>query len=506
MGASLVSSQVNASLSSDLAKLRPRSFLGRWDSWWFPPFVTVTLAGVVFAASSMRLAFPALTVLLGVVLFARSKPNYVSLLCWVWFLSPLMRRVIDYRSGTDATIVLLTPYAVAFVPALSILYDWPQIWNRRAWPLLVMLLAVVYGTIIGLTNFSVASVLQIVVIWLSPLTFALFLVRYRADAAAYFASFERSMIAGTAFAGVYGIYQYFTMPAWDALWMKTLGNTTFGFPTPMQVRVFSVLNAPQILALFVSVGILLAVRSRGWLRFVAVPSGILVLVLSMARTAWVSLSIGLLYTVWRLPPKQRLQILAIGFSCCIALGVVLQDPDVNFAVTQRVNTLSNVGGDDSIVTRVQGHLALLENMTRFPFGLGLGGQQTGSDKGPYDAMLGHGGKYVMQNDSTLAAFLISLGLFGTLLAMVSFAAITLRVITFSGAGRQIATPLKAIYIVIATEFLLDNIINGPGAFVTWSCVGFSFALWGGFGSEARLAVNGAPTTSAMPPIAEKSIA
>jgi hypothetical protein len=64
-------------------------------------------------------AYPLMAVLLALYLYRRNLPGYVTLVCWLWFATPLVRRVLDYRAGwTQPTAVLLGPPLAACVPVL----------------------------------------------------------------------------------------------------------------------------------------------------------------------------------------------------------------------------------------------------------------------------------------------------------------------------------------------------------------------------------------------------
>jgi hypothetical protein len=274
-------------------------------------------------------------------------------------------------------------------------------------------------------------------------------------------------------AGAYGIYQYFTLPKWDALWMVHLGNASFGLPRPMELRVFSIMNAPQILALFLSVGILLALHSKGKTRFIAAPVGALALVLTSARTAWVSFLVGLVYLVLKARSRLRMQILLVGTASLVLFGITLQDPRVALAVSQRMGTLSDVGSDDSFVVRMEGYQALFASIADYPFGLGLGGQANGNDVNEHS--IGTGGKAVMQGDSALAAVIISLGGCGTLLAAVSFLLLVSACFRLKGTPGSPPEAVKMLTLVLSAELLFNNIVNGPGGFLAWSILAMCLA-------------------------------
>ena len=281
------------------------------------------------------------------------------------------------------------------------------------------------------------------------------------------------MLYGTLVAGTYGIYQYFALPRWDSFWMENVRNVTFGPARPMEIHVFSVMNAPQILALFLAVGMLLALHSQDKLRFIAVPVAALAFVLTSARTAWVSFLVGLLYLVSKAHSRLRLQLLLVVAVSLVLFAVALEDPRVAFIVSQRINTLSDVSHDDSFISRVEGHEELLSGISDVPFGLGLGSQENGS--GVLEHTVGKHHPAVMQGDSTVAAIVTSLGGAGSLLAAASF------LFFASSALRLCATPggpaeaIKMLALVLLTEVLFNNIINGPAGFLSWTILALCLA-------------------------------
>src|SRR6266852_1783879 len=70
----------------------------------------------------LRVALPAMALLVGVILYASRPILYVQYSLWVWFLTPLVRRLVDWRFGyTDPNIILLAPFLVAGIAGLTVL-------------------------------------------------------------------------------------------------------------------------------------------------------------------------------------------------------------------------------------------------------------------------------------------------------------------------------------------------------------------------------------------------
>ena len=86
-------------------------------------------------AGLLRIVFPVLSFVIGVFLFWRSKPLYVGLVCWLWFVTPFLRRVADFQSGWSATsAVLLAPYLTASISAITLLTALKHFSERRSLP------------------------------------------------------------------------------------------------------------------------------------------------------------------------------------------------------------------------------------------------------------------------------------------------------------------------------------------------------------------------------------
>ncbi len=74
-------------------------------------FVLATLAMLTgLGGRAANFAYVGLAVLVGGVLIQRSPVMYSSFSLWLWFLTPFVRRVLDYRHGWNPTnVVLLAP-------------------------------------------------------------------------------------------------------------------------------------------------------------------------------------------------------------------------------------------------------------------------------------------------------------------------------------------------------------------------------------------------------------
>ncbi len=427
----------------------------------------VLIGAALFSPASRFLvyAFPAASLVLAVYLLRKDKGSYVGFVCWLYILTPFVRRVIDYKTGSPETTSMLAPFLASLVCMISLLPRWSEVLNGRGAAMIYVLGAIFYGGFTTLLQLRVSELFMGLSLWLGPLFFGLFLYLERQNVKEMYAGFESAMIGGTLVAGGYGIFQYFFPPAWDSLWMEVNHLISIGPADPMQLRVFSTMNAPQVLGAFLVVGILVTFRSTSRLKFVAIPAGVVSLVLSMSRSAWLAMAAGAVYLCFRLPNRERTKLIFVAASCAVVLMAAAQIPAVNETISSRFDSLTDVKHDESANDRAETYQSVIQNLSRSPFGLGIGVEAQGRAS-VSDA----------EHDSTIVNMLLSLGVLGS--AVFAFGLATLFAkILLAEAGRDTAglTALQAALVALMAEAALNNVLTGPVAFLTWSAIGLGYA-------------------------------
>jgi len=435
----------------------------------------LSLAGAFSPASKAMIAlYPAGAFLLAIFAYKRWKPAYAGLVCWLWFFSPFIRRVVDWKAGGNSSPILLASFLAAAVPGLFLVGDWSGLLSKRTGPMLFVFGGIFYGSVIALTHFRFFGLAQALLAYVSPILFAFFLYAERNRYREIYKGFEFAFLSATIVTGVYGIYQFLYLTPWDTTWMLNADLESIGLPEPMLVRVFGTMNAPQVFAAFMMCGVILAFRSQTRLRFLAGPIGFAALVLTMARSSWLALVAGLIYLCFYLTNKQRLQLMG-AILLCGALGVAaMQNSGISEVVNKRVQSLSSGKGDDSVSTRIADYGTLWHMMANEPFGLGLGDDAAGANS-EGAASTSNGG--IASRDSTITTVLLSMGWIGS--AAFAVGTLFLCFDIFVGVGRgpdeSLLTPLRAILIGLICEVPLNNISAGPVAFLVWCCIGFCLA-------------------------------
>lgn len=441
---------------------RPSHSYSRERRWLVYFGIGITVLMFTPAARGLVALIPIAAVWLAFRFFAKDKGAYVELLCWSYITSSLVRRVVDFHSGVTESVLLAVPLIILLVPVIYLLGRWTRVMNRDSAPFGCLLMALAYGAVLACLSFHALDLMTELPLWLLPLCFGIFLYAEREHAGELFASLERAMVGGTLFAGLYGIYQYFVLPAWDAAWMLQSEMVTIGKAEPLEVRVFSTMNAPQVLAAFLMLGILLAYRSQLRYRWPAVVAGMMALALSAARTAWLALAVGILYLVIRSSTSERIRTLKFVGACSAVLIVATLIPAVNDTLSSRFSSLSNGAEDDSAADRSETYNDILRDLTVQPFGRGIG--------------VDDGDLVDAKHDSSIVNMLVSLGAFGSIMYVIGFSSIYRRILLPRTQQTTSLLTLQAGAVALLAETPLNNVLDGPVAFLTWSFLALALSF------------------------------
>lgn len=430
--------------------------------WVLSLFVALTAA--MIASPVARLAvylFPALTFAVALYTYVRSKPVYAGLVCWLWILTPFIRRLVDWRAGwIPATLVQTAPVLACYAAIPFMLFDWKRLFDRAA-PVLAGVAAIFYGVGIAVLNHNhLSEVVGNLVFWISPLCFGLFVCHNRDDASGIYRAVASTFIWALPVMGIYGLVQYFYLPAWDRLWIENSNLVSIGSAAPQSFRLFGSLNSPQALGSFLLIGLLFTFHSVTKLKYLSVPAALLALTLTGARSAWLGFSVGLIYLFFHIPTRQRLQITASAVLAFILLLVAFQS-DAKQSVFNRFQSLTDPT-DNSLNTRYRGYQALLPKFLDEPYGGGIGFDQ---------GELSQGTEGLATGDSAVIALLLSLGLIGTVVYISGF---SLLLVGPRGRASSERTVLKACVFAIVSEALLTNIVEGQSGFLLWSTAALCF--------------------------------
>jgi hypothetical protein len=397
------------------------------------------------AVSILRIALCVCPVAIALTLLQTSDQTYIQFTLWIWFIAPLVRRIIDQRFGfADQNLVLLAPVLVTTLSACCI-KDIPHS-NLTLRPFLLCIAAVTYGCMIGLLLNPSAEVLYGYLSWLSPILFGLFVYMRSSNYPELRAALQKTLLQCVAALGIYGIYQYISPPVWDVYWWQSLPFglvAAFGRPTPYEIRVWSSMNAPQPFAAVMGMCLLLILSIRNKYMVPIAAIGLAAFSLTLVRTEWLGLAVGLIYLASRL--KTVVLLLSIGPTQKI--------------IEARIESFTHLGSDDSVSTRLAMYQHLTGDLIQNPYGHGVGNKEV---------YLGY------SLDSGPLKMLFNFGVLGTLLYLAGTLAALCTLISSHDNTDIFALGCTAILLSAFAKFLsLSSFMNASGVLV-WLAIGMGF--------------------------------
>jgi hypothetical protein len=446
---------------------------GQFTRGSFGIALAVGLSGLAITAlwlagngNLLRIAIPGAALFVGVVLYLSQPIRYVEYSLWLWFLTPLIRRLVDWRFGyADPNFVLLCPLLVSGVAGLALLYPSRARTTTRI-PASFMLCgtAIIYAVVIDGIRQPSAETVYGLVDWLCPLIFGLhfYLNWHRYEE--YRAVVSRTFLWAVPILGAYGIYQFFALPAWDSYWLTNanldLANASFGRPEPLLVRVWSTMNGPGPFANTMMAGLLLLLVLRSRWKVPAAVAGYLSFLLSIVRTAWLSWLIGLFLILKRANPRAigRILLSIIILAACIL--PLASDPRMATVISDRMKTFSDIQQDGSFQARSAMYESVLNDVIQSPVGYGFRNRGTI-----------HG--FVV--DSGILVNIFTLGWLGSLFFATGILALCLKLRRPVDRGDQFPIAAKAIVVALLAQIIGGNIFVSVTGAMFWLFAGLSMA-------------------------------
>ena len=386
----------------------------------------VVLLLAVNAGGPLRWLYPVAAVAIGIRLLAASTADYVGFVIWIWALSPLVRRIADSQAGwQDASLVLLTPYlvtSICFVQVAARALVLPATFRVQRLPgrtmFLLSALGVACSVPLGFAARNGGAALE-TLNWIVPLGFACYLAACRDEVR----QLERAVVTTLArvatVTGAYGVYQFFSLPDWDAIWMLNSGMRSIGYAEAFAVRVFSTMHSPGVLGYFIVAPLVLwlARPSAGGLATVCLAS--IVLLLSQVRTAWLGFAVSAMLVLPAVKLATGLRVVVLVLLGALCITPFLQVPEVSDRVTRRLETLGDLPAyDQSALSRLDGHVRVMKFVSAHPFGAGIGASPPEIEES------------VGMRDSIAIAGLVQFGIVGTLLYGAGLCLLTVRLIQY----------------------------------------------------------------------------
>jgi hypothetical protein len=401
--------------------LQPRP---AWIAIFGLVFLTIlgTFSGM---GSLMRLIFPIGSLGIGTFLYQRYPILYNGFFWWLWFLTPFLARIIDFRNGWDPSrLILLAPYLVSLLLLKTFFQHLPRANHIGGGPLIMAFVAVCYGLLIGLVNGTPIVVVRNFLDWLIPIIYGFHLLVNWKDYPKYRQNFQRVFVWGTLVMGAYGIFQYIVAPEWDRYWLIESGMfSSAGNPEPFGMRIWSTMNSQGPFATTMQAGLLLLLTSQGSLRIPAAIVGFLSFLMTLVRSNWGAFCLALVIFLPSLNQKlqMRLIVTILTLAICIIPFTTIEPFASN--LNTRLQTISNLEQDGSFQDRkglfeIAIQFALSEYVGR---GIGSGGA--------YDQKTG---KWVSASiDNGILVLLFTIGWLGTIVYLAGLIPMLLNVLKIS---------------------------------------------------------------------------
>lgn len=413
--------------------------------------------------------FPLSSIAVGIFLYLRAPELYVGFTWWLWFLGVFVRRVIDYQSN-DITpgIYELTPIAVTMISFATLLRHLPKTYNRDSLPFILCLGSIFYSFLNGLIQRNSLNVVVYFALRLSsPILFSFHLFINWRDYPSYRQTIQRAFLWGVLVMGVYGIWQFSSLPEWDKFWLDQIGKSLGAESNSTSEyfgRVFSTALAPQHFAGIMIAGLLLLLCNKDSpINFAATGIGYLTFLLSRSRAGWMGWLIGLFFFIPSLNSRLKMRVfVVIVLSSLLVIPLTFIEP-FSTIIGSRLETFSNLEDDHSLNVRQEGYNELLNEALAEVFGRGAGfGLAEGADISVFDG--------------AVLPMLFSLGWFGVLPFLVGtllllyplFLMTENRFDAFSNAAR-------AITLGIAAQIGFNFIFVGQLGMVFWGFLGIALA-------------------------------
>ena len=400
----------------------------------------------------------------------RSDPgSHLQAALFLFAFSPLARRVVDLSAGYDpAGLMLVGPMLAILVPVPSLwgLLESRTIADSRIAPNVVVAGCVTYAAALSLFQGNVFDAASGVLKWMAPLLYAASLAQ-SCDRDRMVQAATSAFLVILPVTGIIGVLQYIDPPAWDRCWMQFAPILSVGQPLPFEVRVFSIMNGPASFATFTATGILLVcfLRLRWYWLLCTMPAG-LALLLSLYRTAWLSLAIGLIFCFLFASTRKQAAVLTLGALAAVVVAITVTPfADV---ISDRLATFGAGGEDGSARERLEQYLTLWNLPDSSLLGVGFSTSDVGSAG-------------AMATDGTIISAWLAMGIVIGLICVCALLWAAFRMVISSWRdGPREAVVIGAIGCGSLVQLPLANIASGELGFLFWT-----FAMLAAIGPRAH---------------------
>jgi hypothetical protein len=353
-----------------------------WSTPGWLPAVAVLAATALIGPSLGTLSRPLFVVACGAAgwyAWRRGPAAHFQAAIVLFSFAPLVRRIVDLSLGFDqAGLMLVGPLLalLAPVPQLRRLLEGDRSLGVQTAPMLIVAGCIVYVTMLTVFQGEWMNAAAGALKWFVPLAYAA-AVGLSADRDEMVQAAASAFMVVLPVTGVIGLVQYVDPPAWDRYWMQFAPIMSAGQPVPYGVRTFSTMNGPASFATFTAVGLLLVsfLRPRWYALALALPAA-LAFFLSLYRTAWMSLAVGILFCLLFATSRARAGVILLGLLGAAVIAATATP--FGEAIAERISSLSEGAGDGSAQERLEQFVTLWTMWDSSLFGVGFSTTDVGT--------------------------------------------------------------------------------------------------------------------------------
>jgi putative inorganic carbon (HCO3(-)) transporter len=296
-----------------------------------------------------------------------------------------IRRFVDYQNDefNPYSLISITPLIVAGLAVLVVFVEFNS--TGRSFSkttknvLICYLLAVSLAFLVGLFNAKFAAIYALGD-YVAPVGLLGYGAIYANQPRVFDRWYNTIVILGLT-VGVYGLWQFYTIPPWDAFWVRAVDFEGYlGDLEPTKMTLFSTLNERGPAAGFLCNSLIVLLLRPGSLNlykpFIAAAIGFPIL-LTYVRTAIIQVTVALI--VFPLINRGVGKWLVLLTSVVFFLFIEMVADSIPGAsrVAARLSTLSDLPSDSSFQGRIGLiNFAFKESLTE-PLGLGIGSHGVG---------------------------------------------------------------------------------------------------------------------------------
>ena len=330
-------------------------------------------------------------VLPGFILAIRGSSYLVDYTTFVFVFNREIRRLVDYNNHqfNAFSVISVTPLAMLALLFVSFIGRFNVLHVRAKQIFLMLLAAIGYGFVIGITRNGAACIYQGAQ-YLSTIG----LMGYAAVSLADNRTADRwlrSAALAAILAAAYGWYQYYTIPDWDAFWVRQVGFVDYlgGQLAPTKMWVFSTFAERGTCAIYMGLVAIPMLVSKRWRVVFGWPEVVLVLsciFITFSRVGIIVAVVGVvLFPILNGGKNAGRIIIVVALVVGILFAFSDKIPGVDRMV-KRFEILLHIQDDGSFQGRVVIAQATWPYAISHPIGFGIGssglaGRMNGTQNG-----------------------------------------------------------------------------------------------------------------------------